>query len=88
MVTMSPWMQKILVGVIASLTAAGIAAWSNIVIKNNETSARIEAKVEDIGRDFDRFVDLRYQADMDGIGEDMARLDVRIDKALDRATGS
>jgi len=87
-VTMSPWMQKILVGVIASLTAAGIAAWSNIVIKNNETSARIEAKVEDIGRDFDRFVDLRYQADMDGIGEDMARLDVRIDKALDRATGS
>jgi hypothetical protein len=78
-VTMSPLTHKIIVGMIASVSAAGIIAMSNVIIKNNETSARIEAKVGDISTDFDRFVDLRYQADMDQIDRAIASVNARVD---------
>jgi hypothetical protein len=80
---MPPWLQRLVIGVMVAVMGGGIAAWSNIVIKNNQTASRIEAKVEDIAIDFDRFVDLRYQADMDRINARIAQQDVRLDKLSD-----
>ena len=83
MVTLSPLTHKIMVGIIASVVAGGIAAASNIVMSNLQTSSRIEAKVEDIATDFDRFTDIRYQADLENITKEIARVNTRIDKAID-----
>jgi len=79
---MTPLHHKILIGIVASVTAAGIAATSNLIINNLQTSSRIEAKVEDIATDFDRFTDIRYQADLENITKEIARTHERIDKAM------
>lgn len=79
---MTPLHHKILIGVIASLASAGILAISGILVTTLQTSARIEAKMEDISTDFDSFVNLRYQADMDGVSQEFTRVNDRIDKAI------
>ena len=79
---MTPLHHKILIGAISTVVASGIIATSSIVITTLETSSRIEAKVEDISTDFDRFTDIRYQSDLDNITKEIARVNDRIDEAI------
>ena len=80
---MKPWLQRIMMTVIGTLAASGIIAWSDIVIRNNETSARIEADVKNMNQKLDNFINLRYQADIDRIDRSLASVDERIDRLRD-----
>lgn len=71
---MKPWMQRLLIGVTVAVCAGGIAAWSNLVIQNNATANRIEAKLEDVSVDLDNFVNIRYQDDLTDTREQIAEL--------------
>lgn len=73
---MKPWMQRILVGVVVAVTGGGIAAWSTIVIKNLETSSRIETKVDGVSKRLDDF-DVRYQVDQDRIHDRLLAVENR-----------
>lgn len=73
--SMAPWVQRSMIGIVIAVVGGGIAAWSNLVIQNNATASRIEAKVEDIGRDFDSFTQIRYQQDLEDTRRRIADVD-------------
>lgn len=79
-VPMKPWMQRILIGTVVAVTAGGIAAWSNLVVQNNATANRIEAKLEDVSRDFDNFTNIRYQDDLTDTRTRIANVEERLDR--------
>lgn len=74
--------ERIITGVVVAVTAGGILAGSNLLIRNNESAARIEATVVLTNRELQNFINIRYQADMDRIEGEFARIDQRIDQAL------
>jgi len=77
---MKPWVQRILIGMVVALASTGmINAW-NMVAENARSSTRIEQAVHDISIDFDRFTDIRYQADMEQLGNRMAQYEARLDR--------
>ncbi len=73
-VQMSPWLQRIVIGLMVGLIGGGIAAWSNLVIRNNETASRIEAKVDGLTVNVDNFINIRYQDDLTDIREQIAEV--------------
>ena len=73
-VQMAPWMQRLMIGVMVAVLGGGIAAWSNLVIRNNETASRIEAKVDAMSIDVDNFINIRYQNDLDDVREQIAEV--------------
>ena len=81
---MKPAMQRILIGLVVGLATAGIVNTWTIISDNNQTAVRIEQHVKDISTDFDRFVDLRYQSDIDAIESRMANYEMRLDRLNDK----
>jgi hypothetical protein len=85
---MKPWMQRILIGLVVALASTGmINAW-NMVAENARSSTRIEQAVNDISTDFDRFTDIRYQADMEQLGRRMAQYEARLDRISASGNGN
>lgn len=79
---MKPWKERLLVGIAVAIAAGGILAWSDLVIRNNESAARIEAHVQDMNEDLDNFINLRYQADIDRMDSQISQLNERIDRLV------
>ena len=71
---MSPWVQRLIIGTLVAVIAGGIAAWSNLVIRNNETASRIEAKVDGLSINVDNFINIRYQDDLEDVREQIAEV--------------
>lgn len=71
---MRPWMQRTVVGIATTFCVAGIASLVDLVLTNHAAVVRIEQKIDDMDSDFDRFVDLRYQKDVEDLERDVATL--------------
>jgi hypothetical protein len=71
---MKPWLQRTVIGIAVAVSVTGLTVMSGVVMENQKANARIEAKLDDVINDFDRFVDLRYQRDVDELENDVAVL--------------
>lgn len=76
---MSPFYQRILIGVVVAISAAGIGSFSGIVVDNLSASSRIEASLQALSQNFDNFTLIRYQDDTKEIEEKIAAINLRID---------
>lgn len=83
MSTLKPWAQRLLIGMMVSVMTAGITAFSFIIWDNNRVAVATHTSVVIMKDDFDRFVELRYQSDMDAIDTRFADVTRRIDDLID-----
>ena len=74
---MKPWMQRLLIGLVVAVTAGGIGAFSTIVIRNLEASARIESKLTSMDNTLDNFINVRYQSEQDRVHERLLAVETR-----------
>lgn len=71
---MKPWLQRTIVGVCVAVSVTGLTVMSGVVMENQRSAARIEAKLDDVTNDFDRFVDLRYSREIDKLERELDSL--------------
>jgi len=76
---MKPWLQRTIIGLSVTLSVSGITAFTSIILENQKSVARVEAKLDDLTSDFDRFVDLRYVKDIDDLEDHVAAVDARME---------
>ncbi len=80
---MKPWLQRTIIGLSVTLSVSGITAFTSIILENQKSVARVEAKLDDLASDFDRFVDLRYVKDIDDLEDQVAAMDDRLERLRD-----
>ena len=77
---MKPWLQRTIIGLSVTMSVSGITAFTTIILDNQRSVAALEARIQDAGRNWERFVDVRYPRDHDDLEAEIIELEVKIER--------